>query len=61
MNIVKTMFDKKDRKYFKYLLQLLIDKKLALYPHIDRFIINYEILDTSHGLHLNIASTLLFE
>jgi SEC-C motif len=61
-DFVNNMFAKSEQQGFKQLLQLLIEKKLELYPDINRHIINFEILDTHHnGLHLNVASTILIK
>jgi len=35
----------------------LIKRKLAYYPDINRIILDYELVDTSNHLHLNVVST----
>ena len=38
-------------------MTIIIEKKLERYPHVDRFIMDYELLGKPNNLHLNVASS----
>ena len=55
-DFLSTAVNKKDRKYFKPMIELLIEKRLKFYADEYRIVIHHEILETEDGLHLNVAS-----
>jgi hypothetical protein len=38
------------------ILNFLVSRKAALYPEINRMIVDYELIDTPQGFHLNVVS-----
>ena len=47
-----------DNSFAKTFIQELIARKEALFPHIKRYIVDYQITETRWRYHLSVASTL---
>lgn len=39
------------------IIETIIERKQLLYPEINRFILDYEVVETKNNLHLNVVST----
>ena len=47
-----------EKEVMKDLMRTLMERKLALFPDVRRFIVNFEVSDLGHEWYLSIASTL---
>lgn len=50
--------DNETKKVLKYILSMLINKKLTQYSSIDRLIVSYQITETGEDLRIDVASVL---
>jgi hypothetical protein len=50
---------RRDKRELRSILYDLIERKRAMFPDIQRAIVDYHLEDTGDGFHLSVASTLL--